>query len=537
METPSTDLNSHELWCKVADFLRSGSKKVLETHISLIFFYEDRVYKLKKPVCFDFVDFRTVECRHSAAEQEVVLNRRLAANVYRELVPVTVDDAGGFSFQGVGKPIEWIVEMRRLPDDLLLDREIAEHRVNIARIKILADKLAAFYAKARRIYLPEFLLKARIKAQILDNRSELSKRQYRLDPTLIERVIGRQMQFLALSGDLLEQRVSQGFVVDGHGDLRPEHVCLESDPVVFDCLEFNQELREVDIADDLGFLAMECERLGAPWVTECVIDTYKKQSGDDWPEQLFDFYRAYRATVRAKVAVLMGVEARQLAEDYLYLADRILSKSTETIAILFRGLIGSGKSTLAKMVAEQLGAPLIQTDFVRRQIFGASTAPLAYGQGHYNDAGRTRVYQQTVSDAKDLVNSGRSVVIDGCFLDRQSVFFVMSALISAGVRPFVVHCVCPEEVILQRLAIREAETQSLSEARSAHYEVQRSLEQETPHELPGLKLNTNDQTLETSCEQVMHSLKHHFQVTALNLPAKASPYDLVVAEPCPAMGL
>lgn len=545
MNSNPVDDEAQATWHRIADLLRAQATSIIETHISFVALASDRVYKLKKPVRFDFVDLSTAEARHRAAEQEVILNRRLAANVYRGVVPVTRDLGGQFVIAGDGPAVEWLVEMRRLSDDLLLSHEIATGRVDVSRIVSLAKKLALFYATTRRISLKPGVLANRIEQHIADNRAELIKPEHGLDRDLIDRVFGRQLQFVTLQAELFDQRVAQGFVVDGHGDLRPEHICLESDPVIFDCLEFNDELREVDIADDLGFLAMECERLGAPWISDQIVAVYKTTCGDDWSDELFAFYRSYRAGVRAKVAVLSARDKsaesmaamQALAEVYLRLADRSLGWTSKPVAVVFRGIVGSGKSTAASLFAQRLGAHMIQTDAVRRRLFGPSATPLAYGQGHYSDTGRARVYREALDAARAALDAGISVVLDGCFLAEGDVRRVVESLNETGVLPFVVHCVCSEHEILKRLELRAKDPERLSEATLEHFMVQRGLEQETPSDIAGMTLDTQacEQTL--LAEPVIYALKRHILAGALKSPITGIFRELPVAQPCPGVGL
>jgi aminoglycoside phosphotransferase family enzyme/predicted kinase len=435
-------------------------------------------------------------------------------------VPVTLEEDGALALSGAGRPIEWVVEMRRLPAARMLEQLIREGRVEPRAVDKLAARLAEFYASARRVALPRGELSARTVRHVRENRRELLQARHGLDRQLVERVSNRQLQLLAFRRDLFEERVASGRVVDGHGDLRPEHVCLEDEPVVFDCLEFNDELREVDVADDLGFFAMECERLGASWIAARVTSAYRDASGDPLPEELQAFYRAYRATVRAKVAALSarpgtpGDAARELAEAYLRLADRPLGRASEPLAVIFRGLTGSGKSTVAEPLAERLGARLVQTDGVRRQLFGPSPEPLAYGEGHYDEAGRARVYEAMLSQAADGLAARISVVVDACFLSAAQLRAALGSLAKAGGRPFVVHCVCPEAVARERIVARAQQSGRLSEATGEHYTAQKPREEPTPRDLPGLTLDTGIASPASLVDDIIRALSEASPGTA-----------------------
>lgn len=534
-----------ELWTQVAEFLREKAERVVETHISYVAICGDQVYKLKKPVQYDFVDFSTATLRREACEKEIFLNRRLAPDVYQGVVPVTLAPDGGLDLAGQGEAIEWIVAMRRLPDACNLEHLIHTKEIHSQQITLLAANLTRFYATARRISLRPGELLTRTRRHIEDNQTELLKPIHGLDPEQVSRITGRQLQFLALRGDLIESRVENGFVVDGHGDLRPEHICLETDPVIFDCLEFNDELRELDIADDLGFFAMECERLGAAWIGERVLATYQSASGDPLPEDLLTFYKSYRAIVRAKVAILsieqtLGDGAatlnREKANAYLALADRSLDCFSEPLAIIVRGITGSGKSTLAAPLARRLGAVYLQTDRIRRQLFGRSAQTMRYGEGHYNEQGRKQVYHKLLMEARDALVTGRSVVIDGCFLKRQELRATAKDLGAYGSNIVVIHCICPESIALQRIAARAHDKNNLSEATAEHYEVQRQLEESTPEDLNALIIDTSVGTIDQLLIRTLSEITQHLMPVRTILRNGALLAQVQAAEPCPMQG-
>ena len=478
---------------------RPASVELKETHISWVFLTDRFAYKLKKPVRFEFLDFSSPEARRLACEEELRLNARLARGVYLRVLPITATADGKLSLDGRGMPIDWVVKMRRLPEESLLDALIARGAVTTAQIDELATFLAKFYYGLSPLTTEARAYRQTLEAHVRANRGELLSAEHALDASLTKRVHAAQLRFLFAESEQLESRVCDGRIVEGHGDLRPEHICLETPPAVFDCIEFNAEYRRLDAADELAFLAMECDRLDADWIGRRVIEAYRQKTGDYFSPALWNFYKCYRACVRAKVAALREAErvvdpahdgqpverpARAAAE-YLRLADRYAAKLGPPAAIVVSGLMGSGKTTLAEALAETLGAELIQTDAVRREMFGPSPEPASFEQGVYRPENRQRVYSEVFRRAEQALQSGLSVILDGAFLAADERRQAWRLAETAGAIPLVVRCVCPPEVARERIAQRVAKGASLSEARADLYDLQSArLEPDTPGFVP-----------------------------------------------------
>lgn len=300
-----------------------------ETHMSWVFLTERHAYKLKKPVRYDFLDFSTLEKRRADCEAEVRLNRRFAPDVYLGIVALTADAHGTLRLDGDGEAIEWLVKMRRLPAEHMLDQRIRAGRLDNAEIRRVALRLADFYRQCKPVKSDAGAYRARFAAAIELNRRELARPEFNLPATTIAAAHAAQIDFLANDATLLDARVAAGRIVEGHGDLRPEHVCLEPAPVIIDCLEFNREFRIIDPADELAFLAMECAYLGAPDAGELLASTCLAAMGDSPPARLMIFYKLFRAMMRARLAIwhLHELEPkdwpkwRQNAQTYLALAE------------------------------------------------------------------------------------------------------------------------------------------------------------------------------------------------------------------------
>lgn len=277
--------------------------EVIETHFSWVFLTERNVYKLKKPVRYHGLDLTTLAARRHNCEQEVMLNRRLAPDVYLGAVALTSTDHSGLELDGRGPVVDWLVVMRRLPAERMLDAAIRAGTVSADEVRKFSLLLADFYRRAAPVTLDPDAYRQRFATAVQANHVELTAPAYRLPGEQIAALTRAQERFLHDRGELLVRRARTGRIVDAHGDLRPEHICLTPDPVIIDCLEFDPELRRLDPADELAYLALECERLGAPALGADVLRHYREATGDDCPDALIHFYTVFRACLRAKIAI------------------------------------------------------------------------------------------------------------------------------------------------------------------------------------------------------------------------------------------
>jgi aminoglycoside phosphotransferase family enzyme len=308
--------------------------EVVQTHMSVVFLTERHAWKLKKPVRYEFLDFSTLEARRADCEEELRLNRRLARDVYLEVVPLAAGPRGALRLGGDGPVVDWLVKMRRLPAHLMLDDAIRRGSVARPDVRRFTLALAGFYARAEPVVLEPAQYRSRFERDVRANRDGLSPPEYAMPAALVQSIATRQLNVLAREASLFDARVAGRKIVECHGDLRPEHICLEPEPLFIDCLEFNRDWRLLDPADELAYLAMECEHAGAPWIGEVVFATYREATGDDPPKPLVRFYKAYRATVRAKLSAWHLKDHPDPADQgkwvaralrYLELADRYAS--------------------------------------------------------------------------------------------------------------------------------------------------------------------------------------------------------------------
>lgn len=280
----------------------TSAVEVVQTHMSCVFLTDRHAYKLKKPVRYDFLDFSTLEARRIDCEEELSLNRRLAHDVYLEIVPLSCSRNGQLALGFAGETVDWLVKMRRLPASSMLDRAIRDGNVSRADVRRFVLVLADFYLRSKPVTMDAVRYRRRFRQDIRVSRRALSVPDYHLPPVLVRSVTTMLAGVLEKAPSMFDQRVAGHRIVEGHGDLRPEHVCLGPEPLFIDCLEFDAALRTLDPADELAYLAMECEFAGAAWIGEWVLDTYQEATGDELPSCLVSFYKGYRAIVRAKLS-------------------------------------------------------------------------------------------------------------------------------------------------------------------------------------------------------------------------------------------
>ena len=299
-ETPSLSLAAKVAYLSRADSYaeRTSAVTALETHMSWVFLTDRHAYKLKKPVRYDFLDFSTLAARLQDCELEVTLNRRLTSDVYLGVAALTMRQDGRLQLDGAGEVIDWLVKMRRLPDAHRLDLMIIGKTLKAEDLRRVLTKLGTFYrdvpavavdaADYRRHY-PDDIHAA------LDNL---------LVPAIgLTQDVQRLAAFLTGVLDKRDALFTTRRIIEAHGDLRPEHIFLLPEPVIIDCLEFNRGFRLLDPVEELSFLAMECDLIGALDVGVAAFDVYAEITGDHPPPQLISFYKTFRAFLRAKIAI------------------------------------------------------------------------------------------------------------------------------------------------------------------------------------------------------------------------------------------
>ncbi|GAB3147726.1 AAA family ATPase [Amycolatopsis stemonae] len=427
-----------------------------ETHIGAVFLVGDLAYKLKKPVDLGFLDFSARETRERVCHREVALNRRLAPDVYLGVADVTGPDGG---------VCDHLVVMRRMPEARRLSTLVRSGAPLRTAVRQLARQLAAFHARAARgpgISAGETRDAVRGRwrdsfAQVRPFHGEV------LDPAVAVEIEALAEDFLSGRKPLFDRRIAEGHVVDGHGDLLADDVfCLDDGPRVLDCLEFDDQLRHVDVLDDVAFLAMDLERLGAPGPADQLLRDYREFTGDPAPPALVHHYVAYRAFVRVKVACLRHTQgdpgAADLAREYAGLALRHLRLGAVRL-VLVGGGPGTGKSTIAGGLADRLGATLLQSDRLRKELAGLEPVPRpaeAYREGLYDTAHTDATYAELARRTGELLALGETVVLDASWTAARHRALAAAAAETASSPLLAVHCHAPEATAAERLTTRTA---------------------------------------------------------------------------------
>ncbi|HEX9095845.1 MAG TPA: AAA family ATPase [Candidatus Dormibacteraeota bacterium] len=398
--------------------IQSPYAGLAETHTAIVFFVGDRAYKLKKPVSLGFLDFSRLETRAVVCRREVELNRRFAPDVYLDVATIT---------DSAGQPCDYLVVMRRMPAERRLATLLARGETVEHEIRQIARLVAGFHAQAPTS--PEMASVATRDA--VQGHWEASFEQMRpfvgpvLDPAVNGNVESLARRYLAGRAPLFSQRIAQGRVRDGHGDLLADDIfCLADGPRILDCLEFDDRLRWGDVLADVAFLAMDLERLGTPELATRFLAWYREFSGETYPQSLAEHYIAYRAHVRSKVACLRYAQgdaaAAAEANQFLLQANRHLQRGRVVLALV-GGLPGTGKSTLATGISDALDWAVLRSDEVRKDLAGISHDAQVrerFREGLYEPEVTAATYRELLTRARTALELGESVVLDATFSDR-----------------------------------------------------------------------------------------------------------------------
>lgn len=454
---------------------------LIETHISWVLI-GPTVYKIKKPTKLPFLDFSTFEQREHACRMEVRINRRLAPRTYLGVVPIRRRPDGRFTLgpSPRGAIVEWGVQMIRLDDEDRADVLLATGKLGIRQVDDIALALAAFHADSpSRPQISRFGAPDVVERNVVDNFAALrSSPESFVSEEAMAEIERFQLTFLRDGRALFEDRMAEGAVRDGHGDLRLEHVFFRSagdDLEVIDAIEFDDRYRFADVCADVAFFAMDLERLGRVDLAERFLATYARAANDFELYRLVDFYESYRACVRAKIssaAVADAAESRvgvasAEARRYLLLAQSARRRNVlAPVLVVVAGGIASGKSTVAEKLSEELSAPIVDADRTRKFMIGL--APTAHAksnafQGPYDPSFSKHVYAEVLKRADAVLSSGRSVILDASFRTASARAAVRELALKHGVPFRVIECVAPIEQCRKRLAERDVRS-SVSDA-------------------------------------------------------------------------
>lgn len=455
-----------------------ASVELIETHISYVLVAGAYAYKIKKPVNLGFLDFTALEARRWFCEEELRLNSRTAPELYLNVVAITgTHDRPVLG--GRGEPIEYAVRMRAFPQDMLCDRIARRGELRFAHMHALAAAVARFHMQAARAE-PESRYGGG--AAILEAAQQNFTQVAGLPGVDAERAriatlaAWTEREHSRLAGTFARRRHS-GFVRECHGDLHLGNLALVAGaPLIFDAIEFNPELRWIDVMSDVAFLHMDLLDHGLDALASRFLNTWLELAGDYEGLAVLRFYGVYRAMVRAKVACLRvnqpgvstPVRESGMAQfrGYLGLAER-LTRPPPVLLGITSGLSGSGKSIVARAIVEQLGAIRLRSDVERKRLAGLAAAARTgsgAGQGIYSAAADRTTYQRLWDLAAAVVGADYAAVVDATFTRRRDRA-AFSALAAGLNVPFaIVACTAPMESLRERVLHRQRNGQDASEA-------------------------------------------------------------------------
>ncbi len=406
---------------------RGASPRLIETHISWVLLAGERAYKIKKPLDLGFLDFSTLEKRRFFCEEELRLNRRLAPDYYLAVEPITGTPAGP-EIGGSGEAIEYTVVMRRFPDDSLLD----DGHPRAAWLDAFAVLMADFHQRVARAAPDSHYGRPDVvRRPMQENFRQLFSSPVAADSAdLLEGPREwTDTEFERLRATIIQRR-DAGFVRECHGDLHLGNMAwVDGKPLVFDCIEFNADLRWIDIISEIAFLVMDLHARRQPAFAARFLNAWLEAIGDYAGVALLRFYLVYRALVRAKVEAIRAAQsdtdaagkadAHAAALRYIHLA-RAFRQPGKARLILTRGLSASGKTTLSRSLLERLGAIRIRSDVERKRLFGLraeDSGATAIGEGIYSARASRLAYARLLELAGGLLRAGYPVIVDAAFLD------------------------------------------------------------------------------------------------------------------------
>ena len=458
-----------------------------QTHISHIFLTGSLVYKIKKSVDFGFLDFSTLAKRNYFCHQEVRLNRRLTQDIYLGVVKITFEN-GRSMINGKGSILEYAVLMREMPQERMMDRLLSTGSVGRKDILALVRKLVPFYRQARtgKGVNPFGRIEVIIKNTEENFVQTLPYIGRLINSQTYNQIVSGTRDFLNREKDLFKKRIQEGLIRDCHGDLHSANICLDKKVQIYDCIEFNHRFRYSDIACDLAFLAMDLDFNGRQELSEYLIKHYVRLSGDRELPRLLNFYKAYRAYVRAKIhsfsSDTMDISAKEktshmkLAKKYYQLAYDYIRKNRVCHLVVIFGLIGTGKTSLAKELAKQTGWPLLSSDEIRKTLQGIAPTTRKwepFEKGIYTKGMSRKTYLKMRTEAKRLLEQGQSVILDGSYKRQSERLTLMDLAEKTGARIQFFECRAPLKIIRQRLEQRSLELKAVSDGRWEIFKYQR----------------------------------------------------------------
>ncbi len=500
---------------------KPGHVKHIQTHVSHVFMVPPYVYKIKKPVNLGFLDFSTLDKRKYYCEKEVKLNSRIC-DAYLGVEEISVRN-GDFVFGKGDKTIEYAVKMRKLPERYFLKNLLAKGRVTKADLLKVVEKLVEFYkGQPVKEYISDFGRPERIRINIDENFS-LSKPFIgkTISPAAYSAIKFYNDTFFEKKTHLFEERIQKGLIKDCHGDLHLEHINLSPQGIyIYDCIEFNERFRYIDIASDIAFLAMDLDFNGYSDFASFIVSQISKRMNDETISEIIDFYKCYRAYVRGKVESIRSSEpeipseekrtSEEKAKRYFKLALKYTLFGSRPALIVIFGLIGTGKTILAHALSEELFCGVISSDKVRKEIMGVGPTERRYDEfdkGIYSKNITDITYREILNRGRRAIEAGKTVILDASFSKRIFREIALHEAQALDVPYYFIQTKATQKTIRERLIERGRKGESISDGRWDIFEKFKEGFEE-PNELPQdkhLVVSTN-KTLEEVLIQTLREI-------------------------------
>ena len=512
----------------------TGEVELLQTHISWVLLAGEFAYKIKKPVNLGFVDFSTLEKRKFFCHEELRLNRRLAESLYLAVLPIhgtpehpRIGEASAVA-TATTAPLEFAVKMRRFPHDAELVQVLERRELTAEHIDNLASTVADFHSRISVAPVEkEWGQPAEVIRPVRENFEHLQADATSVEQrTLIAMLAAwSEQEFQRLESEFMRRKQS-GFIRECHGDMHLGNMLLENDQVViFDCLEFNEKLRWVDVQSEIAFLAMDLEDRARKDLANRFLNAYLELTGDYDGVPLLPYYQTYRAVVRAKVAFLRARQAsqdnadieelqrcHQEATSYLELAQKYTNPPAP-ILFVTHGLSGSGKTHATQVIVEEWGAVRLRSDVERKRLAGLApgeSSRSALGGGLYSSELTHRTYQRLKQLATRILKGGRSVIIDATNLRHEQRTLFRDLARKLGLRHIILEFTAPIAVLRERVAHRQQAGNDASEATVAVLE--RQLQEIEPldktERLEAVSIDTTSPEANTKFREALVSRLH-----------------------------
>ena len=503
----------------------------IQTHISHVFIAPPYVYKFKKQVNFEFLDFSSLDKRKHYCEQEVRLNQRMCGDTYIDVVPVyKTGDTWTFDESAGQQPFEYAVWMKQLSGKDFLIEDVRNGTLSLSQIDRVISKLVPFYEQqSPETNVLEWGSPEKIKINT-DENFEQTKAFIgdSIDGAAYNTIQTFTGRYLNQYQSLFEKRISQGRIVDGHGDLHLEHIHLTKNRVcIYDCIEFNDRFRYLDIASDIAFLAMDLDFNGYKNESNYLVQQMSDKLDDPGLMRLADFYKCYRAYIRGKVKSMESREeevgatgrkqASRLARNYFSLALKYAVTGSKPTILVFMGRIASGKSTLAEEVAARLDIEHFSSDVIRKESAGLPIdvrTPSEKRKDLYHKESTIKTYEAMFTKAKNDVGKGKNVVLDATFGKRNLREQLLSFFDDTESTIRFIEAQAPEEVRKKRLAKRSDKNKIISDARLEDFEMlNQNYEEPSDGELTERIHIDSDQPIEKNLHEIFLKLSdlQHFR--------------------------